>query len=234
MSDFDLAQELARDEALLLRAESQGGEVLRLWEAPRHAVVLGAGGKLAEDVDEAACRADGVSILRRSSGGGTVLLGPGCLLFTLVLEQERAAELQHVVPSYRWILERLAAALQPIAPGTCLEGSSDLARQGKKVSGNSQQRKRRYLLHHGTLLYDFDLPRMPRYLKMPQKQPDYREGREHLEFVANLASGRRTLEECVCQAWDVTLANHDDMAVRDTARQLVAEKYGLDEWVRRR
>src|SRR5437667_5341974 len=79
------AENLALDEALLLEAEAgRGGEVLRLWEWSRYAVVLGAGCRLAE-VDEAACAADAVPILRRASGGGTVLLGPGCLCYTLVL-----------------------------------------------------------------------------------------------------------------------------------------------------
>ncbi|HEV3117610.1 MAG TPA: lipoate--protein ligase family protein, partial [Gemmataceae bacterium] len=74
-----IAENLALDEALLLEAEAGGAEVLRFWEWKRPAVVLGAGSRLADDVDEAACHADGVPILRRSSGGGTVLLGSGCL-----------------------------------------------------------------------------------------------------------------------------------------------------------
>jgi lipoate-protein ligase A len=84
-----LAENLALDEALVLDAEAGGPEVLRLWRWPQLAVVLGAGGRLADDVDEAACLADGVSIMRRSSGGGTVLLGPGCLLFGLILRFDR-------------------------------------------------------------------------------------------------------------------------------------------------
>src|SRR4051794_35022284 len=80
------AENLALDEALLLEAEAgRAGEVLRVWEWPRPAVVLGSGCRLAEDVDEEACRRDGVPVLRRASGGGTVLLGPGSLCFGLVL-----------------------------------------------------------------------------------------------------------------------------------------------------
>src|SRR3954452_17786953 len=72
------AENLALDEALLLEAEAgRSGEVLRVWEWPRPAVVLGSGCKLAEDVWEEACAADGVPVLRRSTGGGTVLLGAG-------------------------------------------------------------------------------------------------------------------------------------------------------------
>src|SRR5204863_6707050 len=71
-----LAENLALDEALLLEAEEgRGDEVLRVWEWRDYAVVLGAGCRLAEDVNEAACLGDGIPILRRASGGGTVLLG---------------------------------------------------------------------------------------------------------------------------------------------------------------
>src|SRR5437762_3043532 len=85
---------LALDEALLLEAEAgRGGEVLRLWEWPSPAVVLGSGGILREDVDEDACRADGVPVLRRASGGGTVLLSRGCLCYSLVLAMDRTPEL---------------------------------------------------------------------------------------------------------------------------------------------
>src|SRR5215216_1196065 len=102
------AENLALDEALLLRAEAgEGGEVLRLWEWPRPAGVLGSGCKLADDVAVEACREDGVPILRRSSGGGTVLLGRGCLCFSLVLAFARDPALTEIRPSYRYILGRL-------------------------------------------------------------------------------------------------------------------------------
>ena len=55
---------------------------------------------------------------------------------------------------------------------------------GLKFSGNSQQRKRRYFLHHGTLLCGCDISLMPKYLHPPERQPDYRQNRPHAEFVA--------------------------------------------------
>src|SRR4051812_33316670 len=85
------AENLALDEALLVAAEQDaGGEVLRLWESPAVAVVLGTGGAVSIDVNLAACAADGVPVLRRASGGGTVLVGPRCLCFGLVLSYDRA------------------------------------------------------------------------------------------------------------------------------------------------
>src|SRR3954454_2336309 len=131
------AENLALDEALLLEAEAgHGGEVLRLWEWPHPAVVLGSGCVLHEDVEEDACAAEGVPVLRRSSGGGTVLLGRGCLLFSLILAFDRSAALAAVRPSYGYILERLGEALADVVPGLGQAGISDLAVDGRKFSGN--------------------------------------------------------------------------------------------------
>jgi lipoate-protein ligase A len=228
-----LAANLALDEALLLEAESgRGGEVLRVWEWPHAAVVLGAAGRVADDVDESACAADGVPLARRSSGGGTVLLGPGCLLYSLVLRYDRAPELRAIGSSYRFILGRVAESLAPLQPGIMMAGSSDLAAGGRKFSGNSQQRKRDHLLHHGTLLYGFDLPLIGRYLREPPKQPGYRAQRPHGAFVMNLPADAAALRTRLRAAWEAERVTSS--LPRELVEQLVAEKYARPDWVDRR
>ena len=205
--------------------------MLRLWEQPSHAVVLGAGCRLADDVDEAACRDDRVPILRRSSGGGTVLLGSGCLVYTLILDSDRAPELAGIRSSYSYILTRIASVL-PAGNGVEPAGISDLAITGSKFSGNAQQRKRRYLLHHGTLLYAFDLSRVGRYLRPPSRQPEYRAGRDHAAFLRNLETSADEVERRLRAAWGAATLETD--WPRDQVRQLVADKYSTEEWLRRR
>ena len=226
-------ENLALDEALLLAAEAgEGGEVLRFWEWPEYAVVLGAGGSVPIDVNEAACRADGVSLHRRASGGGTVLLGRGCQLFSLILASDRAAELRDVNASYRWILGRVRDALSPVAALDAV-GISDLAWNGRKVSGNAQQRKARFVLHHGTLLYDFDLGAVGRYLHPPEREPGYRASRAHEAFLANLPADVQELKRLLARQFAAEPGElPDPAAVRVPA--LVAEKYRTTEWVRRR
>jgi lipoate-protein ligase A len=227
----DAAANLALDEALLLQAEAgEGSEVLRVWEWPAPAVVLGAGGRLADDVDEAACRADGVPILRRSSGGGTVLLGRGCLLYSLVLRYDRAAALTTIPSSYEYILDRVARALPAAVRGE-QAGCSDLAVLGRKFSGNAQQRKRDHLLHHGTLLYAFDVSQVGRYLRPPPRQPAYREGRDHTAFLTNLGGADAALKHGLRTAWEADVET--SAWPQERVRQLVAEKYGTEAWVRR-
>jgi lipoate---protein ligase len=227
------AENLALDEALLLAAEAEhGGEVLRVWEPPTFAVVLGSGCKIAEDVKEAACARDGIPVLRRSSGGGTVLLGPGCLLFSLVLSTDAAPELGSIPSSYAFILGRIIRALADVVPGLEMQGISDLAVRGLKCSGNAQQRKRQYLLHHGTLLYGFPLERIGDYLHLPQRQPDYRRQREHAAFLGNLPLERVELVRRLRDGWGADRVRDEWPA--EMVRQLVSEKYGLDNWTRRR
>jgi lipoate---protein ligase len=228
-----LAENLALDEALLLDAEDgRGREMLRVWEWGTPAVVLGSGCRLSEEVDEPRCAADGVPSLRRASGGGTVLLGRGCLCYSLVLAYARADELRGIRSSYRYVLGRVGDALAGLLPGIEHAGTSDLAAAGRKVSGNSQQRKRGHLLHHGTLLYGFDLALVGRYLHPPPRQPDYRAGRGHAAFLTNLPASVDELKRRLRAAWAAELIAPDWPVER--TRQLVEERYLRPEWVRRR
>ena len=226
------AENLALDEALLLAAEeAAAGEVLRLWELPSLAVVLGAGGSVAIDANAAACAADRVPILRRASGGGTVLLGPGCLCFSLVLSYDHAPGLDQIRASNQYVLARVSRALRRVTAGDP-EGTSDLAADGLKFSGNAQQRKRTHFLHHGTLLCGFDIALMAKYLNAPERQPDYRQNRPHAEFVANLPSTAAEAKRLLVAEWQPE-GLHEPIP-SDAVRELVAAKYSRDDWNRRR
>jgi len=227
------AENLALDEALLLEAEAgRGDEVLRLWEWYSSTVILGAGCRLAEDVNESACQADRVPILRRSSGGGTVLLGAGCLCFSLVLNYDRDPALREIRSSVCYILGRIRYGLLSIHPSIEMAGTSDLAVADRKFSGNSQQRKRRFLLHHGTLLYAMELKLISRYLYLPRRQPEYRLEREHGQFLMNLPATAETVRRLLVSIWDAS--SKESSWPKELVRQLAESKYNQEEWIRRR
>jgi lipoate-protein ligase A len=174
------AENLALDAALFRRLEDGSGmESLRIWESPESVVVLGRSGVIERDIVDGA----GVAVLHRESGGAAVMLGPGCIAYSLVLSLEERPELRDVRASYRAILGCVVRALT--VAGLETRGSSDLAIAERKVSGNAQRRGQRALLHHGTLLYRFN-PAWMSILKHPGREPDYRRGRSHDEFIANL------------------------------------------------
>ncbi len=241
-------ENLALDEALLDAAERQQapagsqspGEVLRFWESPGLAVVLGRGCRAEAEVDLAACRRDGVPVLRRPSGGGTVLVGPGSLMYALVLSLRERPELRGIDAAHRAILERHVHALRDQLPSIRAAGTSDLAinlalvggERARKFSGNSLRVRRDWILYHGTLLYDFSLDKLSRYLLPPPRQPDYRQDRPHADFVTNVPLDGRQLRAALSQAWQATEPCDLDFAdqLTEPIARLVAEKYDRDDW----
>ena len=125
--------------------------------------------------------------MRRSSGGGTVLQGKGCLNYSLILSKELNPVLHDLRKSYEFILGKVVLALQKSGVQARFYPISDIALEDtqKKISGNSQKRGRKFILHHGTILYNFDIGRIEQYFKMPKDVPAYRQGRSHLDFVVN-------------------------------------------------
>src|SRR5207302_9038119 len=136
----------------------------------------------------------------------TVLLGGGCLLYSLVLRFETHPALSEVQSSYRFILARVLDALA--IDGAEQAGISDLAAAGRKFSGNAQQRKRHHLLHHGTILYAFDLGSVQRYLRPPPRQPEYRAGRAHADFLCNVVLPRPEIAHRLHTAWMAEMSMH--------------------------
>ena len=185
------AANLHLDEQLLL--EGQG--VMRVWESPCECVVMGQSGRAEREVFEPF----EVPVLRRCSGGGTVVLGPGCLNYAVVLPIEWDPRWRDVAFSLRWVMQKMQAALA--LPGLRIAGHCDLALHGRKVSGNAQRRTRQAFLHHGTLLYNFDLARVEKLLRMPSRRPAYRGERDHTEFLANLPLSALELKERLAEAW---------------------------------
>jgi lipoate-protein ligase A len=227
---------LALDEVILDSAESgRTGETLRFWESPAPFVVLGVAQALRRHVWEKHCNEDHVAVLRRASAGGCVLQGPGCLNYALVLAHDLHPEIQTIRDSYCFILGAVCQALQQRGVRAHHKGVSDLAVSGRKVSGSAQKRRKRYILHHGTLLYRVPIDKMERYLREPDDRPQYRGARTHRGFVQALPLTPRELRAAVCEAFHVEtepVAPHSREI--EAAKVLADEKYAALDWIRGR
>lgn len=251
------AEILAAEEALLDAAEAGGcGETLSFWESSRHFIVLGFGNKAATEVNLATCERLGIPILRRISGGGTVLQGPGVLNYALVLRADNTS-LTSISSTNNFIMQRnaealtdLLAKLLPVPAGRGevrgeersgqrdalrveVQGHSDLAIGGLKCSGNAQRRKRTHLLFHGTILLHLDFDLLEKVLPMPSLQPDYRRNRPHREFLTRLPASKDAIKQALSQAWSATEQTNLDLLVEDwraSVQRLIAEKYSRTDW----
>ena len=225
------AQEnLACDEALLDQCEEgHGDEILRFWEPRQHFVVVGYSNKVRAEVNLDGCKALGFSVLRRCSGGGTVLQGAGSLNYALILEIRAGAGTGNIVEANAFIMNRNRNALNTLLGGRVLiQGHTDLTLQGLKFSGNSQRRKRRFLLFHGSVLLHLDLALVEQVLRLPSKQPSYRLSRTHKDFLTNLPVQADAVKEAMKRVWGANDVLEEVPEKR--IERLVREKYATDDW----
>lgn len=234
-----VAENLALDE-LLLDSVHEGSltvPVVRTWMADAATVVLGASSRVADEVDLAACAAEGVGLVRRPSGGLTVILGPGCLMWSVIAPYPAGSPA--IDSLHAAMLEPLAAALRSAGRAVVRRGASDLAlatlagdeEADLKVSGNALRVRRQGVLYHGTLLDSFDLGLVDRVLRHPPREPGYRAGRSHGRFLANLGLGRERLEEVVRSAFN---AVDGRIAWRqERIAEMVRDRYASPAWTHR-
>ncbi|MDD5140252.1 MAG: lipoate--protein ligase family protein [Verrucomicrobiales bacterium] len=232
------AEQLASDEALLDWCENgHGEETLLFWEPCKTFVVVGYANKVETEVNVAACAANGIPIFRRCSGGGTVLQGAGCLNYALVLRITGDGPLRNITSANQFIMERNRMAIETLPPKSALRiphsaisvrGHTDLCLDDLKFSGNSQRRKKNFLLFHGTFLLNFDLALIGEFLRMPSQQPEYRASRSHDDFLVNLNLPAGQVKAALQKVWGATdeLQNFPEQETR----QLAAQKYSTDAW----
>jgi lipoate-protein ligase A len=232
------AENLAADEALLDWCEAgHGEEILRFWEPRETFVVVGYANKVATEVNIAACEKSGVPIFRRCSGGGTVVQMPGGLNYSLILRITENSPTRNITAANQFIMEKNRAAIESLAGQLktqnsklkiSVRGHTDLCLGEKKFAGNSQRRRKNYLLFHGTLLLDCDLNLISELLLMPSLQPDYRARRPHEEFVTNLNLPAAQVKAALAKEWDATGELEDPPL--EEIKKLAREKYSAPEW----
>ena len=204
-------------------------EILRFWQPKEHFAVLGYSSRIKSEVELASCQAHRVPVLRRCSGGGTVLQGPGCLNYSLILRIENRDPLKSITETNAFMMQSLKSALEPIiGSGIEIQGFTDLALGALKFSGNAQYRKRYFLLFHGTFLLHFDISLVDKLLPIPSRQPPYRQNRSHGNFLTNVNLPPLKIKDALKRAWNATqeLKNIPIASIERLAR----DRYCTDEW----
>ncbi len=230
-----VAANLALDEALLIEADAGRGRALvRLWYPPEFAVVLGASSRLADEVFLEACASDQVPILRRSSGGGTVLVGPGVLCVTVILPEDAAPGLSRVDLAHSHVLDQIATALHSQVAAVDVLGRGDLVIEDRKFGGSAQRRLQNWFMVHCSILFDFPIERIARCLKMPSRQPEYRAGRSHENFLSNLPLPPETLEAAIRHAFTASpIPLPVPLVPPALLESLLSEKFANRHWIER-
>jgi len=242
----NLIDNVAADEAVLDWAQDhQTGPIMRLWESSEYGVVLGYGNRRQAEVKSDVLRDQRLPVVRRCSGGGTVVQGPGCFNYCFILPVTFDARINSISGTTSWVMGQMETLFQalvsdhllhpdnPLAVGDpahiAVLGDSDLTVNGIKFSGNAQRRRKTHVMFHGTILSHFDLGMVTATLNHPSREPGYRHGRSHQEFITNVGIPFDTWETAMTRFFRATdvIDGPPDHLVTD----LVMSRYTTLEWM---
>lgn len=209
------------------------GTIVLLWRN-NPAVVCGCHQNIFAEVNVIKAHAQGVSIVRRITGGGTVFHDLGNLNYTIISDKDSK------MLDYTKYMDFMINILRKLAIPASLNRTSDIVIDGLKISGSAQKITKNRVLHHGTLLYNSDLKTLS---SLTKGQRSYYETKgiqsvpwpvtniiDHMEspLVKTQEFGEMILE-AVKQGsnWETMVLSPEE---DDQIKRLAEEKYKSWEW----
>jgi len=160
------------------------GKGFLIWIPDKKYVVLGASNLPEEALFVENVLKDNVVVIKRPSGGQAVVLTPNNLIISVAFTGNKIAQPKAI---FRYANLLIISALEYEGiTGLSMMGISDLAISGKKVLGSAMYRNNDKLVYHAVLNLGEPATTFEKYLKHPVKEPDYRQGRKHVDFVSSL------------------------------------------------
>jgi lipoate-protein ligase A len=150
------------------------------------AVVLGSANDADLEVNLQSCAKKDIPVLRRYGGGGTVVLYPGCVVVSIGCWVKDQFNNSRYFKGINQALIKALGKQWPTMQELGQAGISDIVFGEKKVAGTSLFRSRNYLLYQASILVDLDIELVGSLLRHPTREPDYRRGRPHSDFLAGL------------------------------------------------
>ena len=187
---FNLAVEDA-----IFRAMDPAQQVLFLWRND-NTVVIGRGQNPWKECNTKKMEEDGITLARRSSGGGAVFHDLGNTNFTFMAGKPQYDK----AISTNLILE----ALQSLGINAEASGRNDLVvkvgEEIRKISGSAYRETKDRGFHHGTLLIDVDFTKLGNYLNPDPKKLKAKGISSVRSRVANLVEFDESLNhEIICK-----------------------------------
>lgn len=234
-AENDAFMNMAIDESVSARvASGQSPPTIRFYGWKPRAISIGYFQSLEREVDLENCKAAGVDIVRRRTGGGAVF-HDNEVTYSIIAKEELFPK--DIIASYREICGYLIDALGFLGMDAEFKPINDILVKGKKISGNAQTRRAGVLLQHGTLLYEVDVDRMFSLLKVSDekiKDKMIASAKERVTSVRQQANVDMedvlaALEKGFTQGREYDAGELSEEELAD-ARGLVESRYKKQEW----
>ena len=182
---YDLA------DSRLIDTNSRGINLM-LWKPDKRAVVIGNSNKAEKTVDLGNVQKDNVPVYKRPSGGESVVLTENMMIISIVNNMEKFEGSRKLFDIYN---ELIISALSRLGiENLGMKGISDITIGNKKILGSAMYRNKDKTFYHAVLNIAEDIDVISRYLYHPEREPDYRQGRGHSEFVTSIRENYKNVD----------------------------------------
>ena len=247
------AMNMAIDEALMIRQKEDALPTLRFYGWTHPSFSFGYFQKILEEVNVPKCREEGIGLVRRPTGGGTVIHGWD-LTYTVAVPLDNPLVPKNILESYRLIHHCIIEGLQQLnvkaehfseqsgskekLPNICLTNPTryDVLIDGKKVAGAAQRRKQGVMLHQGYIALDMPADEMTNLFSMQDDLSQFVIATSTaINAVSQYPVDRKKLAHAIASGFETVLnirlvAEGLNQMEIDTADELVETKYGTDTW----
>jgi lipoate-protein ligase A len=221
---------MALDEVLLMNYVNHDMPILRLYGWQPAAVSIGYFQSMDEEVDVKKCKQIGFDVVRRITGGGTVL-HQSELTYSFITNIYPKS----IMESYNLICDPVVMCINKLGFNAKFAPLNDIIINNKKVSGNAQTRKKNTLLQHGTILLDVNVEKMFSVLKVPSEKINDKMINDVKARVMGLNKTFEqvayNLKESFCEKFDAeSIVDNLTIEEKENARKLASEKYISNQW----
>lgn len=165
----------------------------RIKEQEKTEIVLGYSSRPQEELKIQNILKDGIEVYKRKGGGCGVVLLKGMIIISIGYKTRMYPGItEAMLLINKKIIEALkSTGIKNVTPA----GISDLAINNKKILGCSLYRGKEFSIYQGSLIVDADLSLVERYLKHPPREPNYRMGRKHSNFLTTILKEHKSIDK---------------------------------------
>ncbi len=219
------AQYFLAIEEYVARAYPQGDYFFD-WRVPP-TVVIGRNQLIHNEINQAYCKAHGVNVCRRKSGGGAVYADRENIMFSYISGHTQAAD------AFQAYMNRMAALLQGLGIDASVSGRNDVMIAGHKVSGCAFYNVNNRAILHNCLLYASQLEHLAGALTPSKEKLESKGVKSVVSHVANVCDYTSlTIDEFIayvrremCSEEAVTLTERDLQGVARIQEELESDDF---------
>lgn len=155
-----------------------------IWIPIETCVVLGKSNNPNDSLHIENVLADNIPVYKRPSGGETVVLSNKMVVLSVAVKQTDFKSGKSYFKDYN---TKIISALKSFGIRNLgYKGISDITINELKILGSSIYQNKYVMFYHAVLNVDESVALIDKYLKHPKREPDYRNNRNHKDFVTSL------------------------------------------------